>query len=331
MHGTINQLGVIRIAFEAWRGAKTIIFYVPSNEMDAALSTIAAEIDIVSPGGRLSPLRDAVVAVFSESATSPETQGGGLPGGFKYPSNVLRNIAMDLTRTEFVLPLDAGAIPSANAYSVISSLLAQMEQHGARVAFVLPVFESLPCPRGMHADRGTALSHIAAFSATSIHGDNLMPTTDAGLLELWQSGHVRPSRCDSLHAPSSLKRMSLPRDDPSFASARAVIQQCGIHTMPHSSEMRGKCVNERYFVDYQTWSARLFGRKSPSLVLIATNVEDGVSRDAARESYVIFNIRTNRYRIPRFHEPLSGTVFARSAHMLALSQEGFSPMYSALI
>ena len=93
-------------------------------------------------------------------------------GGTKYPNNLLRNVAVSNTQTEYIFVIDIDMLPSGNIHQDFiefadqHSLMAETHVLDDRTAFVVPAFEVLqgvPPPRDKER-----------------------------LLRLWQEGELRP-------------------------------------------------------------------------------------------------------------------------------------------
>ena len=112
---------------------------------------------------------DSCAGLYKSLERQSSVTGNYAWGGVLYPNNLLRNVALDNSETEYAFVVDIDMIPSANLSSDFSAFIA-----GAR-----------------HLYPGDRLM-VYVVPAFEIRDRTSTPADKLGLLQLWNRKHVRP-------------------------------------------------------------------------------------------------------------------------------------------
>jgi len=175
-HCTVNRLHHIAELSERWQGPMSVAVFTPESETSLAMELILrmyhcvpsikqnVSIHLVFP---LTHPPKAIPSTISqqdyscESETAlyiekmPNTKNYAL-GRLKYPNNLLRNMALNNARTEYVMVVDVDMLPSTNLhenfvnFAIQHSLKADNSVLDHKTVLVVPAFEiqnSVPIPQ----------------------------------------------------------------------------------------------------------------------------------------------------------------------------------------
>ena len=175
-HGTVNRLHHIAELSERWRGPMSVAVFTPEYDTILAMELILRLYQCV-PSIRQNVSIHLVFPLTHPPKTIPSTIsqqdyscGSGtafyiekMPtsknyalGRLKYPNNLLRNLALNNARTEYVMVVDIDMLPSANlheefvTFAIQHSLKADNSVLDHKTVFVVPAFEiqnNVPIPQ----------------------------------------------------------------------------------------------------------------------------------------------------------------------------------------
>ena len=159
--GTVSRMHSFKLQHAAWAGPKIVVFTVFNHSADFYASA-AAELELIrsESAGFSNTLTLIYVATHyrlpASDTDEPEHDGfSRLMEQYKYergylmslyPINTLRNLVVDLARTNWVFPLDMDFVPSVTLYSRLREVYFERFNSMARPALIIPHLEAKkPC------------------------------------------------------------------------------------------------------------------------------------------------------------------------------------------